>query len=216
MHDLWRNRQEIAAVPDGIRVAPSYQHQSRFTHIKKTERWLATEQPAAGVCAGRWDCLLANVECRTMAVQPFSARFRPLLACPVRRPRPLRSPNELPAVEFSAAILAAFAPERRSRRTPKHATSQARALPFPSESSPPLGGVSRRITGWGSAFVTAAPNSAGREAYCGPGGFIADDANAIPSRGCNDAALLHRPGPPCRARVSKLVTILYLRPLVGN
>jgi hypothetical protein len=42
-----------------------------------------------------------------MAVQPFSARFHPSLACPVRWPRPLGSPNELPAVEFSAAILSA-------------------------------------------------------------------------------------------------------------
>jgi hypothetical protein len=172
--------------------------------------------PAARVCAERLQCLLANLECRTMAVQPFSARFHPFLARPVCWPRPLRSPNELPAVEFSAAILAAVVPERRSRRTPKHTTSQPRALPFPSKSSPSPGGVSRRITGRGSTFVTDAPNSAGREAHCGPGGFTADDANAIPSRGCNDAALLHRPGPPRRARMPKLLTILYLWSLVGN
>jgi hypothetical protein len=172
--------------------------------------------PAVRVGAGRLRSLLTNIECGTMAIQPFSARFHPSLACPLRWPRPLGSPNELRAVEFSAAILSAVVPEGRSRRTPKRTTSQPRALPFPSKSSPFLGGVSRRITGRGATFVSDAPNPARREAPCDPGRFTADDTKAISSRGCNDAALLHRPGPPRRAGMSKLLTILYLWSLVGN
>jgi len=160
--------------------------------------------PAVRVGAGRLRSLLANIECGTMAIQPFSARLHPSLACPLRWLRPLGSPNALPAVEFSAAILAAVVPEGRSRRAPKCTTSQPCALPFPSESSPFLGGVSRRITGRCSTIVTDVPNSARREVPCGSSRFIAGDVTAISSRACNDAALLHRLGPPPGVGKSKL------------
>jgi hypothetical protein len=181
------------------------------------DRALAAHRtPAVRVGAGRLQCPLANIECGTVAIQPFSARFHPSLACPVRWPRPLGSPNELPAVEFSAAILAVPVPEGRSRRAPKRTTSQPRTLPLPSKSSPFLGGVSRRITGRCSTIVTDVPNSARRDMPCASSRFIAGDVTAIPSRACNDAALLHRLDPPPGAGKSKLLTILYLWSPVGN
>lgn len=129
-----------------------------------------------------------------MAVQPFSARFHPSLACPVRWPRPLGSPNELPAVEFSAAILSAVLPERRSRRTPMRTTSQPRASLFPYE---PISFPWRREPAdHRPGAPPSSANSARREVASGPSRFTAADANAIPSRGCTDAALLHRLDPP--------------------
>jgi hypothetical protein len=97
------------------------------------DRAVAGHRAPPRVRAGRLRCLLANVECRTMAVHPFSARFHPSLARPVRCPRPLGLPNELPAMEFSAAILSAAVPERRSRRTPMRTTSQPRAPVLPAD-----------------------------------------------------------------------------------
>ena len=41
-----------------------------------------------GCCTGRLQHLLANVGCKTTAIRPFSARLHPLLACPLRCPRP--------------------------------------------------------------------------------------------------------------------------------
>jgi hypothetical protein len=128
-----------------------------------------------------------------MAVQPFSAPFHPSLACPVRWPRPLGSPNELPAVEFSAAIL-----PRSCRKgdlgAPMRTTSQPRALLFPSK---PISFPWRREPAdYRPGAPPSSPNSARRELASGPSRFTAGNANAIPSRGCNDAALLHRLDPP--------------------
>jgi hypothetical protein len=140
MLDLWRDRQGIAAVLDAMMVALFYQDSRRFIHIEdRAVGW--PPNTCYPVCAGRLQWLLANIEHGTMAVQPFSARSHPSLACPVRRPRPLGSPNELPAVEFSAAMLAAVVPQRRSRRTP----SQPRVLLFASEPIFFLGDPNRPI-----------------------------------------------------------------------
>jgi hypothetical protein len=84
-----------------------------------------------------------------MAVQPFSARFHPSLACPVRWPRHLGSPNELPAVEFSAAILPRSCRKGDLGAHPCEQPHSRAHCCFHLNQSPFLGGGSRRITGRG-------------------------------------------------------------------
>jgi hypothetical protein len=93
-------------------------------------------------------------------------------------------------------------------------TSQPRAWLFPSE---PISFPWRREPAdHRPGAPPSSPNSARREVASGPSRFTAGNANAIPSRGCNDAALLHRLDPPPRTGKSKLATILYRWSLVCN